>query len=114
MRSIINHLIQLQELTLIRDEQRSIKGASADLSELNKNIESLYSEYTLFCNEDNEMNRIYVIFSPNKFSRPIDNTATNYDMPAMLTFEAFQSWLAKSRKQDSDMCIKIQDIIIKK
>ena len=82
--------------------------------ELNKNIESLYSEYTLFCNEDNEMNRIYVIFSPNKFSRPIDNTATNYDMPAMLTFEAFQSWLAKSRKQDSDMCVKIQDIIIKK
>ena len=82
--------------------------------ELNKNIESLYSEYTLFCSEDNEMNRIYVIFSPNKFSRPIDNTATNYDMPAMLTFEAFQSWLAKSRKQDSDMCVKIQDIIIKK
>ena len=82
--------------------------------ELNKNIESLYSEYTLFCSEDNEMNRIYVVFSPNKFSRPIDNTSTDYDMPAMLTFEAFQTWLAKSRKQDVDMCVKIQDIIIKK
>ena len=82
--------------------------------ELNKQIESLYSEYTLYCSEDNEVNRIYVIFSPNKFSRPIDNTSTEYDMPAMLTFEAFQTWLAKSRKQDVDMCVRIQDIIIKK
>ena len=46
MRSIINHLIQLQELTLIRDEQRSIKGASADLSELNKNIEAMTQSLT--------------------------------------------------------------------
>jgi hypothetical protein len=36
------------------------------------------------------------------------------DMPAMLSFEAFQAWLAKSRKQDVDMCLKIKDIIIRK
>ncbi|MBQ3809750.1 MAG: PTS sugar transporter subunit IIA [Kiritimatiellae bacterium] len=41
MRSTVNHLIQLQELTLIRDEQRSIRGAGADLGELNKSIDAM-------------------------------------------------------------------------
>ncbi len=41
MRSTINHLIQLQELTLIRDEQRSIRGPSADLGALNRAIEEM-------------------------------------------------------------------------
>lgn len=82
--------------------------------ELGRNVESLYSEYTLYCGDDNELNRIYVIFSPNKFSRPIDDTTIGNDIPAMLSFEAFQSWLAKSRKQDIDMCLKIKDIIIRK
>ena len=82
--------------------------------ELGRNIENLYSEYTLFCSDDNELNRLYVVFSPNKYSRPIDNTAMGNDMPAMLSFESFQSWLTKSRKQDVDMCLKIKDIIIRK
>ena len=82
--------------------------------ELDRNVESLYSEYTLYCGDDNELNRIYVIFSPNKFSRPIDDTTIGNDIPAMLSFEAFQLWLAKSRKQDIDMCLKIKDIIIRK
>lgn len=82
--------------------------------ELGRNVESIYSEYTLYCEEDNELNRIYVIFSPNKFSRPIDNTTIGNDMPAMLSSKDFQSWLAKSRKQDVDMCLKIKDIIIRK
>ena len=38
MRSIVNHLIQLQELTLVRDEQRSLRGPKADLGELNEAI----------------------------------------------------------------------------
>lgn len=38
MRSIVNHLIQLQELTLVRDEQRSLLGPKADLDELNEAI----------------------------------------------------------------------------
>lgn len=41
MRSTINHLVQLQELTLIRDEQRSIRGAAADLGGLNDSIDSM-------------------------------------------------------------------------
>ena len=41
MRSTINHLVQLQELMLTRDEQLSIRGRSADVEELDKAIEAL-------------------------------------------------------------------------
>lgn len=41
MRSTINHLIQLQELTLIRDEQRALHGAHTEISEINKNIDAM-------------------------------------------------------------------------
>ena len=41
MRSTINHLIQLQELTLIRDEQRSIRGNAADTHQLDESIQHL-------------------------------------------------------------------------
>ena len=41
MRSTINHLIQLQELSLVRDEQRSLRGPKADLGDLNEAIGQL-------------------------------------------------------------------------
>lgn len=41
MRSVINHLIQLQELTLIRDEQRSLPGGLSKLGRLNDDIDTM-------------------------------------------------------------------------
>lgn len=82
--------------------------------ELNRQVESLYSEYTMYCNSDNELNRIYVIFSPNRFSHPLDDISVADDMPAVLSFEAFQSWLSKSRRQDNEMSVKIKDITLRK
>ena len=82
--------------------------------ELNRQVESVYSEYTMYCNSDNELNRIYVIFSPNRFSHPLDNLSVADDMPAELSFEAFQSWLSKSRRQDNEMTVKIMDITLRK
>lgn len=41
MRSTINHLIQLQELILIRDEQKSIRGPGADMSAINSSIDAM-------------------------------------------------------------------------
>jgi mannitol/fructose-specific phosphotransferase system IIA component (Ntr-type) len=41
MRSVINHLIQLQELTLIRDEQRSLPGGMSKLGRLNDDIDTM-------------------------------------------------------------------------
>ena len=82
--------------------------------ELNRQVESVFSEYTMYCNNDNELNRIYVIFSPNRFSHPLDDISVAEDMPAELSFEAFQSWLSKSRRQDNEMYVKIKDITLRK
>lgn len=41
MRNTIDRLLQLQELSLIRDEQRSLHGPGADVGELNQHISDL-------------------------------------------------------------------------
>ncbi len=41
MRSIVNHLNQIQELILVRDELRALKGPGADFSALNTSIEAM-------------------------------------------------------------------------
>ena len=41
MNPVLNHLIQLQDLTLIRDEERNLHGADAKIDHLSANIESL-------------------------------------------------------------------------
>ena len=80
----------------------------------NRYAENTYSEYVMTCSRELEINRIYVIFSPNRFSRPLDNiSADEQDMPASLSFDSFQEWLAKSRKQDVDMSVKVADIVVR-
>lgn len=46
MRSVVNHLTQLQELVLIRDEQRSLPGGSDKLGTLGADIEQLTDALT--------------------------------------------------------------------
>ena len=41
MRSVVNHLIQLQELILIRDEQRTLPGGADKLGPLNHDIDQM-------------------------------------------------------------------------
>lgn len=79
-----------------------------------KVIESIRSEYVVTCDQDSELNRIYVVFSPHIFARPNDRIPEDDTVPAFLSFEQFQRWLAKSRKQDKDMSVTIKDILIQK
>ena len=44
MRKVINHLVQLQNLILTRDEQRSIPGGAAHLERINESIDSLIEQ----------------------------------------------------------------------
>ena len=76
--------------------------------------ESIRSDYVVTCEQDNEMNRIYVVFSPNRFSRPNDYIPEGESEPAFLPFEQFQHWLSKCRRQDAAMAVTIKDIIIRK
>ncbi|MFG6395958.1 MAG: DUF4384 domain-containing protein [Muribaculaceae bacterium] len=59
-----------------------------------------------------EYNRIYVVFSPNKFSRAVD-TYTDELTPRTLSFDSFNRWLAKCRKIDPKMGVKIINLQIK-
>ena len=79
-----------------------------------KVMESIRSEYVLTCDGENELDRIYVVFSPNQFAHPNDHLPEAMTEPAQLSFEDFQRWLSKSRRQDSAMTVVIRDILIKK
>lgn len=67
-------------------------------------VEELY----LTCDKPVEHNEVYVIFSPNKFTKVNDEVGgldeeTNLILPRHLDNRKFHSWLAKCRKRDKEM-----------
>ncbi len=70
-------------------------------------------EYQLTCAKPHEYNRIYVLFSPNEFSKANDQESSNESLPRVLPFENFQKWLSKSRIRDSDMQVVTKIISIR-
>ena len=74
----------------------------------------LIDEYLLSCSKRVEYNRVYVIFSPNKYIKPVDSFGKNMDDPRVLKFDDFQKWLTKYRKSDPSMCVDLKDIAINK
>lgn len=68
------------------------------------------AQYVLTCNGASEANRIYIIFSPNKFYRAND-IRIDGEVP-MMSFEDFNKWLGKCRRQDQEMSVKSIDILI--
>lgn len=71
-------------------------------------------EYVMTCSRSSEHNQIYVIFSPQPFAKAADNAAAE-TLPRELSFEDFQKWLVKNRKQNEQMYIDLITInIIKK
>ncbi|MDR1984371.1 MAG: DUF4384 domain-containing protein [Prevotellaceae bacterium] len=78
---------------------------------------ALIDEYTLTCEKSVEQNFIYIIFSPNEFTKANDNEATETGeivLPRELSYEEFQKWLVKNRNRDKDMKVEIKSITIKK
>lgn len=68
----------------------------------------------LGCQNDNEHNRIYLIFSPNKYSKAVDYSASDSRMPRHLSFEEFLGWLSKLRRLDKELTCQSFDILISK
>lgn len=58
-----------------------------------------------------ERNRLYVVFSPNPFSRAVDNFVGD-NIPRMLPYDDFASWLSRCRSNDPKMGVKIMNIDI--
>lgn len=70
-------------------------------------------EYPLGCSPgvSMEMVRLYVVFSPNKFTKANDNAdGTLRSLP----FEDFHNWLSRIRKLDADMNLLPYDIVIRR
>ena len=70
---------------------------SAKNEPINPNI---VDEYTMTCSRETEYNDIYVIFSPNAFTKANSNEAADEVLPRQLSYEEFQKWLVKLRKKD--------------
>lgn len=70
-------------------------------------------EYVMTCSRSSEQNLIYVIFSPNSFTKTIDLNADE-TLPAELEYDAFQTWLTKHRKHDEKMRTIVLPITITK
>ena len=62
----------------------------------------LIDEYTMTCSQEQEYNVLYIIFSPNEFTKANSN-ATSGTLPKELTFKDFQKWLIKLKLNDKDL-----------
>jgi len=73
----------------------------------------LIEEYKLTAERDIEYNQIYIIFSPNEFTKANDNITSN-NLPRELSFNDFQRWLLKCRNRDNDIRVDSKTIEIRK
>ena len=76
----------------------------------------IIDEYTLTTEGNHQdLNQLYFIFSPQKFSKALDRFKSSTDgtlFPRMLSWEDFQKWILKARRADKDMCVQTKYITI--
>lgn len=77
-----------------------------------KEEKSIVDEYTMTASESLERNQIYVIFSPNTFTKATDSMLTD-GLPRQLNWEDFQRWLSKCRRRDKELRVEKTIITIK-
>ncbi len=75
------------------------------------NMRRVVDEYSLTCGVEMELNRIYIVFSPNEFVKAVDGSGDGV-LPRNLSFKDFQKWLGKARSQDERMSCRAIDISI--
>lgn len=68
-------------------------------------------EYTLMTDQGMEHNRLYVLFSPNEFTKAMDHEGGE-SMPRMLSYREFVQWLSKVRRADEQMGMKVFNLVI--
>ncbi len=77
------------------------------------NEKAIVDEYYLTCDDTSEYNQIYIIFSPNQFTKASDDSVQE-NLPRQLSLEDFMKWLAKCRKHDVNMTVRKVGILIEK
>ncbi len=66
-------------------------------------------ELVITLNGDVERNQLYVLFSPDTFSRAVDSSA-NGTQPRTLPYDTFAKWLTNVRKRDPKMGMKVMHL----
>ena len=105
------------------DGQFSVKANKSYLlfSEDHAEESEKCDEYTMTCEKKaTEQNLVYVIFSPNKFTKANDeesNKIVNVNgkpelTPRILSYADFQKWLLRCRRHDEDMQVIIKPVVI--
>lgn len=78
-------------------------------------IKMLTDEYVMTSLKEKEFNRVYIVFSPNRFTKALDKKQYNKEIfPYELSAEDFQRWLIDCRKHDKEMSVEVKDITISK
>lgn len=85
--------------------------------EVNRDL--MVDELVLTANKAVEYNDIYIIFSPNRFVKAVDNAsetrnADGLELPRMLPERDFYKWLAKLRTADTEMQVDRRTIAIRR
>lgn len=74
-------------------------------------------EYKLTCDKGVESNFIYIIFSPNVFTKAsdavVERAEEEDELPRMLPFADFQNWLERCRRRDKEMTVEVRQITIR-
>jgi len=65
------------------------------------NLRPYVDEYTMTCSRSSETNQIYVIFSPQPFTKAADNVFDK-QLPRELSFESFMKWQTSLVKHDKE------------
>ena len=75
-------------------------------------------EYTLNTMQSSEQNALYVIFSPNTFTKAADQQAgknwRDEQLPRFLSYEDLMKWLAKNQTRDENMVVRREAVTIRK
>ena len=75
-------------------------------------------EYTLNTMQSSEQNALYVIFSPNTFTKAADQQAgknwRDEQLPRRLSYEDLMKWLARNQTRDENMVVRREVVTIRK
>jgi hypothetical protein len=69
-------------------------------------------EYQLTAEKEVEYNQVYIIFSPNEFTKANDGLTSN-SLPRELPFIDFQRWLVNCRNRDNEIRVESKTIEIR-
>lgn len=92
--------------------------ANKDYLFFSEMVDPSADEYTLNTMQSSEQNALYVIFSPNTFTKAVDKQAgTNWrdeQLPRFLSYEDLMKWLARNQTRDENMVVRREVITIRK